>query len=142
MSASNPTLRDVLQAYAVLTGLSFAAPDRSYAETRVPCFQTLGNGYHGLNALGDVFAIEDYVWFQQGDGSVYVGAWPDTRWAARPVEIPDKWFKGVTADGGAILPALPALRPGVKLNGQYLVRLQLTQHEMVAQCSKHLKKPF
>lgn len=142
ISLRHPTLRAVLRAYAGLTGLSFTVPERPYADTTAACFQTLGNAYHGLDAIGDVFGIEEYVWFQQGDGSVFVGSWQDSRWATRPVDIADQWFKGVTTDGGAILPAMPALRPGVMLNGQYLVRLQLAGHEMVAQCSRHLKKLF
>jgi hypothetical protein len=142
ISLRHPTLKAVLQAYAGLTGLVFAIPERAYANQRVPCFMTLGNGYHGLDAIGGVFSIDDYVWFQQGDGSVFVGSWQDTRWATRPIDIPDKWFAGITADGGARLPALPALRPGALLNGQYLLRLQLTGHEMVVQCSRQLKKPF
>ena len=132
----------MLRAYAGLTGLGFAVPGRSYADRPVACFQTLGSGLHGLDCIGDVFGIEDYVWVQQGDGTIFAGSWADSRWAVRPVQIPDKWFKKITADGGAVLPALPTHRPGVLLNGSYLARLQLTGHEMVVQCSNRLKKPF
>lgn len=142
ISLRHPTMRQVLQAYAALTGLVFAVPDRSYADTRVPCFMAMGNGCHGMDTMGAVFHIDDYVWFQQGDGSIYVGSWQDTRWAANTINIGDNWWSGVTADGGARLPAIPALRPGVFINGRYVMQVQLSGHEMVVKCSNRLKKPF
>ena len=142
VSLRHPMLSDVLAAYAGLTGLAFAVPDRTYAKTRVPCFMALGSGYHGLDSLGGVFGIDDYIWLQQGDGSVFVGSWHDSRWADRPVAIEETWFSGVTADGGARLPVLPALRPGTRINNKYLLRLQLIGSEMVVQCARQLKKPF
>jgi len=142
ISLRHPTLRDVAQAYAAETGLVFAIPDRPYATTRVSCFHGIGSGYHALDTIGDIFGISDYVWAQQGDGSVFIGSWQDSRWAARPLEIESKWFSEITAEGSAKLPVLPALRPGVMLNGDYVMKLQLAGQNMVVRCAKQLKKPF
>lgn len=131
LSLRHPTLQDVLEKYSDLTGLAFTAPDKAYTRTPAPHFQTLGSGIHGMNSLGDVFQIPEYIWQQQGDGSVFVGSWHDSRWATRPLDIDETFFTGVGANGGKILPALPPLRPGVMLNGKRVKKLQLKAHEMV-----------
>ncbi|SHJ72477.1 hypothetical protein ACQ0P8_16240 (plasmid) [Halodesulfovibrio aestuarii] len=138
ISLRHPTLKDVLAAYSDKTGLVFTVPDEPYATTRIPHFHTLGSGYHGMDQLGAVFGIEKYYWQPQPDGTVWVGSWNNSRWATRPVNIDEKVFTGVTAAGAKVLPAIPALRPGVFLNGQYLTSLQLTGHEMVIQCENSL----
>lgn len=136
----HPTLVDVAQWYAEQTGLRFVVPDRPYATRRVPAFYTLGNGYHGINSLGAVFGIERYIWQQQGDGSVYVGSWDDSRWASRPVNIPEERFSQVNATGSKACAVLPQLRPGVNLNGEYLASVQMKGLEMVTTCEKQLRK--
>lgn len=136
----HPTLRDVVQWYAEQTGLTFIVPERDYAVRRIPSFYTLGDGYQGICSLGALFRVPDYVWFQQGDGSIFVGSWQDSRWAARPVELDEKWFTNVKAAGGKSVPAIPELRPGVLLNGQYLTKVKFEGHEMVVTCEKALKK--
>ncbi|GAB6177973.1 hypothetical protein JCM16814_28640 [Desulfobaculum senezii] len=134
VSLRHPDLHDVLAAYTGLTGLEFVLPDAPYTRRRVPYFQTLGRGYHGMDQIGAVFGIKDAMWQQQGDGAVYVGAWQDSRWASRPVELAEKWFSRVSADGGKKLPAIPHLRPGVQLNGRRVASVQFSGHEMVVQC--------
>ncbi len=133
ISLRHPTLQDVLAAYADLTGLEFVTPDAPYVKRRVPYFQTLGKGFQGMTALGDLFGVEDLIWQQQGDGRIFVGSWSDSRWADRPVELDEKWFSKVGADGGKRLPVLPLLRPGAVVNGRRLLRVQLSGHEMVVQ---------
>lgn len=134
----HPTLPEVLQWYTDRTGLRFVVPKRDYAARPVPFFYTLGDGFHGIGTLGEVFGIPDYIWQQQGDGSVFVGSWQDSRWASRPVTLTEKWFSKVTADGGKRGPVLPQLRPGVLLNGAYLTQVQLTGQEMLTRCEKRL----
>ncbi|WP_027361090.1 hypothetical protein [Halodesulfovibrio aestuarii] len=131
ISLRHPTLRDVLRAYTDKTNLVFTVPEQPYADRRIPHFHTLGSGYHGMDQLGVVFGIEDYFWQPQPDGSVFVGSWNHSRWATRPVDIEEKFFTGVTGTGGKVLPAIPALRAGVLLNGQRVKSLQMTGHEMV-----------
>lgn len=131
VSLRHPTLRDVLRAYTEKTDLVFVVPEQPYAARKISYFHTLGSGYHGMDQLGAVFGIEDYFWQPHPDGSVFVGSWQHSRWATRPVEIEEKFFTGVTAAGAKVLPAIPALRAGVRLNGQRIESLQLKGHEMV-----------
>ena len=136
----HPTLPDVAQWYTDQTGLRFVVPDKPYATKRVPAFYTFGDGFHGLNSLGAIFGIQDYIWQQQGDGTLFVGSWQDSRWATRPVTIPEERFTKVTATGGKESQVMPQLRPGILLNGKYLTGVQLTGHKMVTTCESSLRK--
>lgn len=133
-SLRHPTLPEVVHWFADRTGLAFVVPDAIYAKWRVPCFQTLGNGFLAMESLGAVFGIKKYIWQQQGDGSVFVGSWDDSRWATRPTNLPEEWNSKVTADGRKVHPALPALRPGALLGGSIVTSIQLEGHEMVTKC--------
>ncbi len=139
VSIRRASMRDILGIYARKTGLSFAVPDKAYADTPCPAFQTIGNGIHGLDSLGAIFNIPDYIWQQQGDGKVFVGSWTDSKWAGKPFSVPEKHFQDVQLDGTKTMQAVPGLRPGVQMNGQYITSLQLKEHFMVVTCSKQLK---
>ncbi|WBF68242.1 hypothetical protein LN040_03825 [Desulfovibrio subterraneus] len=136
----HPTLADVLAAYAERTGLSFILGQGAYAARDVASFCALGSGHQGMDSIGAVFGIARYVWLQQGDDKVFVGSWDDSRWATRPVTVEERWFSACNADGGKTLPVLPALRPGVLLNGEYVRALQLQGENMVVTCAKQLEK--
>ncbi|MBC17022.1 MAG: hypothetical protein CL942_08220 [Desulfovibrio sp.] len=134
----HPTLLEVVQWYTKRTGLRFVVPDREYAHRIVPAFYALGDGFHGLNSIGAVFGIEDYIWQQQGDGQVFVGSWKDSRWATRPAALSEGLFDKVTATGGRQSVILPQLRPGVVLNGKYVASTQIEGQKMVTTCSDRL----
>lgn len=136
----HPTLQDVLAAYAQRTGLSFIMGEGTYATRPVACFSAFGSGHQGMDSLGAVFGIAQYVWQQQGDDNVYVGSWQESRWATRPVTVEERWFSACDANGGKTLPVLPALRPGVQLNGEFVTALQLRGETMVATCEKQFVK--
>jgi hypothetical protein len=139
VSLRHPTLHTVLQAYSDQTHLEFIVPDKPYATTRVPYFQTLGSGYHGIDQLGAVFGIENYFWQPQPDGTIWLGSWDDSRWSTRPIGIPEKIFTDITVAGNKTIPAIPALRPGVRANDLYITSIELSEHEMVIQCGNSLK---
>ncbi len=136
VSLRHPTLKDVLEHYTELTGLVFIVPEQAYCETKVPFFQTLGDGFHAMAMMGKVFQIPDYIWNPQPDGQIFVGSWNESRWAARPLQVAEKWFKRVLTDGSKICPIIPALRPGAVLTGQRVKQVQLKGHEMVVTCVK------
>lgn len=138
VSIRNASLRDVLGVYGRKSGLSFVIPGKPYADTLCPAFQTIGNGIHGLDSLGGVFGIPNYIWQQQGDGQVFVGSWEESRWAGKPFDVPESFFQEVQLDGTKTLQAIPGLRPGVRLNGQYITSLQLKEHFMVVTCAMQL----
>jgi hypothetical protein len=142
VSIRNASLTDILGVYSRKTGLSFAIPDKPYAVTPCPSFQTMASGVHGLDSLGAVFGIKNYIWQQQGNGQVYVGSWEDSRWAGKPFSVPEQFFQDVQLDGTKTMQAVPGLRPGVMLNGMYISSLQLKEHFMVVTCAKQLSESF
>jgi len=138
VSIRNASMRDILGVYARKTGLSFTVPDKDYGDTPCPAFQTVGSGIHGLDSLGPIFGIEDYIWQQQGDGQVFAGSWQDSKWAGKPFTVQETAFENIQVDGTRTLQAVPGLRPGVMLNGRYVTSLQLYKHFMVVTCAKRL----
>nr|WP_321399372.1 hypothetical protein [uncultured Desulfobacter sp.] len=138
VSIRKASMRDILSVYSRKTGLTFSVPDQSYADTPCPAFQTHGSGLHGLDALGSIFGIKDYIWQQQGDGNVFAGSWADSKWADKSVTVPEKFFQDIQLNGTKTMQAAPGLRPGVKLNGEYITSLQLQEHYMVVSCATQL----
>ena len=59
LAMRHPTLREVLAAYADKTGLRFILPERPYADTKIPAFDTFGTGLDGLANIGRAFQIPD-----------------------------------------------------------------------------------
>ncbi|HJH16164.1 MAG TPA: DUF2597 family protein [Bilophila wadsworthia] len=112
------------------TGLRFLFPERPYMDTKIPAFNMLGTGLEGLANIGGAFQIPDYIWQATGDGSVWLGSWEDSRWPSHPVELPRNVFRNVTADGGKSCPPIPAMRPGVVLNGERVTLVHLSGHQM------------
>ena len=138
VSIRNASMRDILGVYSRKTGLTFSVPSQDYADTPCPAFQTHGSGLHGLDSIGSIFRINDYIWQQQGDGKVFAGAWADSKWANKSVSVPEKFFQDVQLNGTKTMQAAPGLRPGVKLNGEYITSLQLQEHYMVVSCATQL----
>ncbi|WP_027179774.1 hypothetical protein [Maridesulfovibrio bastinii] len=136
VSLRHPTLKDVLEQYTQKTGLVFIIPEHGYSIKRVPYFQTIGSGFHGISSIGKVFQIDDYVWNPQPDGQIFIGSWKDSRWATRLLKVADKWFHRVLTDGSEVCPIFPALRPGANLNGRRVKQVRLKGHEMVVTCVK------
>lgn len=133
----HPTMRDVIGTYAELTGLEFIVPDKPYSDTKVPAFYGFGSAFHAMRNLGDVFHIDDYVWLTQGDGKIFAGAWADSRWKGKEVDIPESMFTNVSADGSVTMTAAPGIRPGCVVNGRRVVSVRLSGHAMELKC-----KPF
>jgi len=138
VSIRNVSMTDILGVYARKTGLTFVKVGKAYATTPCPVFQTVASGIHGLDSLGKVFNIPNFIWQQQGDGNIFAGAWDDSRWSGKPFSINESFFQDVQLDGTKTLQAVPGLRPGVMLNGQYITSLQLKEHFMVVTCEKQL----
>lgn len=130
LALRHPSLKDVLDAYAARTGISFILPERPYASVKVPAFYGVGSGFHGLDSVGGVFGIEDYHWQAQGDGKVFVGAWADSRWKDRAVDVPREFFTAQLATDNQTIAAIPALRPGAVVNGRRLYSLRFSGHQM------------
>ena len=139
VSLRNTNLKDLLKHISEILKLNFIAPDKDYALKRIPFFYHLGGGYMALDACGPVFEIPDFIWQQQGDGSVFVGSWQDSRWASRPVTIPNQWLTDQKQVNQATIPLTPPLRPGIKFNDQYYINaVRIIKEKMEITWSTHL----
>ena len=134
VSLRHPTLKDVLEKYAGLTGLSFIVPDKGYASEKVPAFYGFGSAFHAMHSIGDVFHIPDYVWLTQGDGRVFVGSWEDSRWKGRELSVPQEMFKQVSADGDIMMTVAPGIRPGCVVNEKRVIRVNFSGHQARLKC--------
>lgn len=133
LALRHPTLKEVIKAYAARTGIDFIVPERPYSTRRIPAFYALGSGFHGINSLGDAFGVPDYFWQTQGDGKVFAGSFADSNWTGKMPAMPESFFSGATANGKRTVSAIPALRPGVILNGERVKEILFSGHEMVIQ---------
>ncbi len=121
---------DVLNEITSKTFLKFTLPEAQYSHWRTANFYNLGNGYQAMDAIGRVFKIPDFIWQQQGFGMVYVGSWADSRWKNKNIELPQNWFDKQTANNSAVMPAVPALRPGAVVNNNRIKQLVFSKNKM------------
>ena len=106
-------------------------PLSDYMDNQFPYFYHLGDGYHAMDAIGQVYSIPRYLWQQQGDGSVYVGSWFDSRWSENPVTIPDSLFTQHMSTNSASIAMMPSVRPGAQFNRGIIDSVQLISETMV-----------
>lgn len=130
-SLQHPTLRDVTDAVGKATAMRFVLPENTaYTDTPIPHFQHNGSGNQLILNLGRAFSIPDYVWYQLPDGTVYVGSYADSRFAQTPVDIPQEFAQGGGGGNSLTLPLIPAIRPGVIVNGRRITKVDVTDDKM------------
>ena len=134
LALRHPTLTEVLNAYSQKTGLAFITPNRPYAQTKVPAFYAVGTGFHALDSFGSIFSIPAYFWQTQADGRVFVGSYYDSRWCDKSIDIPQQFFKSVSAGGTKTITAIPSLRPGAIIGGERVKSVEFFGHEMSFSC--------
>ncbi|WP_431638383.1 hypothetical protein [Enterobacter mori] len=130
VSLQHPTLREVCAALAALTDLQFSVPDADYADIRIPHFKSAGKGFALLDSLGAAFSIPDYCWQQLPDGVIYVGSYNDSRFARAQVDIPTDFIKSGSSGNSMTLALIPAIRPGVMVNGQRVTSVEIQNGDM------------
>ncbi|MFB2889304.1 hypothetical protein ACEUC2_07140 [Aeromonas veronii] len=144
VSIQHATLRSLLAWLSDQTKLTFLLPDGAdYTDKPIPNFTSAGTGYQLLNNAGRAFAVPDFIWHQQPDGAIFVGSHAHSRWADRPVEL-DPAFSGRQAGNTMTTAPIPAMRPGVILNGKRVERVRLKGDEMTlttATPGKPVKSP-
>jgi hypothetical protein len=129
LSLRHPTLNDVLQAISDKTdGFEFTVADVDYANTKIAHFTNIGSGYNAINSLGRLFNIPDYVWQQQDDGSVFVGAYNDGGF--KTIEVDEDLFFDVLGNQSASVIALPTLRAGTMVNDKRVKQLEFSENTM------------
>ena len=127
---------DVVAEINNITGINFAVPDQPYTKQKVANFYNGGSGYLAMTAIGRVFDIPDYIW-QQQSGIVYVGSWADSRWAGiKNMMLPESLFDSHSPNESATIAAIPALRPGIRVNGKRLTSIEFQGNKMVVSWSK------
>ncbi|HDL7822548.1 TPA: hypothetical protein PXP39_000339 [Yersinia enterocolitica] len=130
-SLQHPTLRDVTDTVGKATSMRFVLPENTaYTDTPIPHFQHNGSGSQLMLNLGRAFSIPDYVWYQLPDGTVYVGSYADSRFAQTPVDIPQDFAQGGGGGNSLTLPLIPAIRPGVIVNGRRITKVDVSDDTM------------
>ncbi|CDH06078.1 conserved hypothetical protein [Xenorhabdus bovienii str. oregonense] len=130
-SFQHPTLRQMTDWLQAHSGLTFTLPEAPYTDKPVPHYTHNGTGYQLLASLGQIFSIEDYIWHQLPDGSVYLGSWAHSMFAGKPVKIPNEFSQHQSAGNTMTLPMIQSLRPGVVVNQQRLNKVNLNNENMV-----------
>jgi hypothetical protein len=96
--------------------------------------------------LGDVFGIPDYIWVQQSNGEIFCGAWSDSFFAdideTSALKIPEDLFHSQLSSGSFKVAAIPGLRPGFKINDNFITDIQLTGNTMAITCAKLLNASY
>lgn len=128
-----------LNAISESMGVDFVLPQIStdYSEKIAPAFYTVANGYYAMDALSRVYNISRPVWQQQTDGKIFVGSWDHSRWASRPIDIPNRWEHKVLTSDGATLTAIPSVRPGALYNDNIITSVEFTKLSMNLTWSKN-----
>lgn len=129
-SFQHPTLREIAGWLEENSGITVSVPDTQYSDTPIPHFTHNGTGYQLLNNLGRAFSIQDYIWYQLPDGSLYVGGAEKSLFAGRPVEIPSEFSQGAAGGNSVTLPVIQTMRPGVEMNGERVTKVHLTNDTM------------
>jgi len=126
----HPTLKTVLDELSPVTGLEFVVPDKTYAQTAIPCFYCDSSGYALLDNIGRTFKINDFMWQQQGNGKVYVGSYQDSFWINKPITIPNGLMTNHQSGRTVTMPSAPMIRPNVLANGSRIQTVEFKTTQM------------
>ncbi|MGY4028519.1 hypothetical protein ACW5WQ_21760, partial [Aeromonas rivuli] len=70
-----------------------------------------------------------FIWYQQTDGTLYVGSHAHSHWQGREVDIDAAWTSRQAGNLITLAP-VPAMRPGATVNGKRVTRVRLKGDEM------------
>jgi hypothetical protein len=125
------TLNDVLKAISSITGLKFVTPDKPYSTKKIPYFYHTGTATQQMQAIGAAFSIPNFTWYLQSNQTCFVGAYEESFGYDKSLEVAA--HQATKVDGKTMkLPLLPALRPGIKINGNKITELKIEGSFMVA----------
>lgn len=132
LSLRHCLLADVLRELSGHTSLDIGTADgAAYTSKKVSRMASTGDGFYALRTLPRVFGIADFVWWQTPTGGVWCGSWADSQYAQNGnIEINAKLFTQQMPDS-VTLAAMPALRPGMMVNGQRLTYVRHTGSKTV-----------
>ena len=124
------TMRQVIAEISSQTGLKFVLPDAAYVDKSIPCFYADTSGIAMMQAIGRSFGIKDFIWYQQGNGAVYAGAYANSDWYGKNSDIPVQLMTDHQAARSAKLQAAPMIRPHATVNGYRLKSVEFAATEM------------
>ncbi|MGF1696541.1 hypothetical protein L4C54_12775 [Vibrio lamellibrachiae] len=136
VAVEHATMREVIAVLSDLVGLTFNLPsdlpaNANYTDKRIPNFTSQGTGYQCLKQIGKAFNIPDFIWFQNTDQSIYIGAFEHSRFHNKNVQIPEHLTTKQVGNTISFAP-FPVLRPAAIVNGKRVKRLDLIGDEMSA----------
>ena len=132
ISLEHPSMRDLLSLLTDKTGIEFVLPEnQAYTDWKIPNFVSQGTGYQCLQQIGRAFNIPDFVWFQQADQTVFIGAYQDSRFYNNPITVPLDLTSRVGGDNMTFAP-FPMLRPGVLIKDKKLTEKRITRLDLIA----------
>jgi len=114
--------------------LAFTLPDEAYSRKKIAYFYNMASGLHAMNELGRAFQIPDYIWQQNGDGTVYAGSHVHSHWINHPVDLPPSFFSSALSTHRYSCAAIPGMRPGVVLNGHRVTDVLFQKNTMDITC--------
>ncbi|MDK2597892.1 hypothetical protein [Pseudoalteromonas obscura] len=126
----HPSMRQVTDTITEQTGIEFVLPDKKYTQTAIACFYSDGAGLAMLENIGRAFAVPEFVWYQQGNGKVYVGSYQDSFWADKAGFIPAGLMTDQQAGNSAKMVAAPMLRPHAVVDGRRLTGVEFQGTQM------------
>ncbi|EMA8653163.1 hypothetical protein U5R87_000303 [Cronobacter dublinensis] len=129
-SFQHPTLKEIASWLTEHSGITVTVPDAAYSDRPIPHFTHSGSGFQLLDNLGRAFGVNDYVWYQLPDGSLYLGGAEKALFAGRPVEIPADFNQGAAGGNSMTIPLVQTLRPGAEVNGQRVTKVNLSGDNM------------
>ncbi|QTF10023.1 hypothetical protein HC231_20435 [Brenneria izadpanahii] len=129
-SFQHPTLKQLAAWLEGNSGLTVHLPEADYVTTPIPHFTHSGTGYQLLANIGAAFGIDDYIWQPLPDGGLYIGSWPHSIFADKPIEIPAEFSQAQAAGNSMTLPLIQSVRPGVVVNNQRITSVRLTDDDI------------
>ncbi|YCO01562.1 hypothetical protein ACB087_01310 [Vibrio sp. VNB-15] len=130
MSIQHPTVSEIIEQLSVDTGLRFALPEQEYVVKRIANFTSQGTGYQLLSNIGRAFEIDDFVWYQQSDGHIYLGRFSDSRWPERAVELDASLSHEQLGGESMTLAMMPSVRPGALVSGKRITQVHFANTDM------------
>ena len=133
VSLRSCTPQQILRVISDKTGAHFVLPDSDWVKKDTARFQHIGGGYGALDYLLRIFQVQNPVWHQQTDGRIYVGELEKSGVGEKEISIEAAMFSDSSVNAGT-LPAVPMLRPGVKVivdgKPRYISAVDITDNTM------------
>lgn len=121
------TLIELCQRLSQATGFEVYCPeDQPYSQAPIAQFTHKGSGFQLLQNVGRQFQIEDFIWQQFPDGSVFVGSWEQSPWQDDETQVEIDTAQTLEQASNFLeIPINAEIRPGCIVNGQRINKVTL-----------------